>query len=93
MPVSRRRACLIEDMVVALRVCKLHNPGALQEVGPHSSTADAACLVELDLHKLPEARGVVVPHCLGIAECLQQWIGLEHLQSWPALSLQPPCVK
>ena len=87
MPVSRRRAYLVEDMVVALRVCELHNSGPLQEVRTHSSTADAACFVELDLHKLPKARGVVIPHRLGIAKCLQQWIGLEHLRLWPRVSL------
>ena len=67
-------ACLVEDVVVAFRVSQLDNPGALQQVGPHSCPADPPGLIELDLHKLPKARGVVVAHCLGIAKCLEQRI-------------------
>ena len=71
---------LVEDVVVALGVGELDNPGALQQVGPDSSPADAPSLVELDLHKLPESRRVVVPHRLGVAKRLQQRIGLQHLR-------------
>ena len=70
---------LVEDVVIPLGVCQLHNPGALQQVGAHCSPRDAAGLIELDLHKLPEAGAVVVPDGLGIAECLQKRIGLKNL--------------
>ena len=35
----------------------------------------AYLLVEVDLHKLPEAAAVVVPDCFGVPEGLEEWIG------------------
>lgn len=68
------RHCLIEDVVIPLGVCELYNSGAFQQIGSDSSPADAPSLVELDLHKLSKAGGIVIPHCLGIAKCLKQGI-------------------
>ena len=72
---------LIEDVVGALWGIHRHHSGPLQQVCVDAGTRHAASPIKVDLHKFPEARGVVIPHSLGIAKGFQQWIGFEHLHA------------
>ena len=65
---------LVEDVVVALRICQLHHPRALQQICSDCCATDAALLVELDLNELAETRGIVVPGGLGITKRFQQGV-------------------
>lgn len=58
-----------------------HNPRSLEQVRANERSADAASNVEAQLHEFAEAGRVVVTAGLGIAERLQQWIGLQHLST------------
>ncbi len=48
-------------------------------MGPHPPTADGVVGAEQDLDELAEARGVLVAHCFGVAERLQQRVALDDL--------------
>ena len=52
---------------------------ALEQVGPHGGAGDAPARRELDLDEFTEARGVVVADGLGVAEGLEERVGLEDL--------------
>lgn len=73
-------ACLVEDVIIALRVSQLHNPRPLKEVGPHSRPRYPTLAVELDLHKLSKPGAVVISDSLGIAKSFQERIRLQDLQ-------------
>lgn len=47
----------------------------LQQIRPHVGPDDVEVLVEVDLDVLPEARRVVVPRRLGVADRLHDWRG------------------
>ena len=72
---------LVEDVVGALGRVDGHHAAALQQVRADARAADAPRHVKVDLHKLAEARGVVVAHGLRVAERLQQRVGLQHLRN------------
>lgn len=47
---------------------------------PDHSPDQETVLVKVDLDKLPESRGVVVPHRARVAERLQNRVALQHLE-------------
>jgi len=58
---------LVEAVVVPLLGGLVGDTALLQEVVDNGGSADALLAVKLNLHELSEARGVVVPHSLGIS--------------------------
>ena len=76
---ASRTTCphLVEGMEVSLALLLLDHPGLLQEVVVDVTTDRVALEVEVDVHVLPEPRGVVVAVSLGIPKCLQNIVGLE----------------
>ena len=81
------RTELVEDVVVPLCLALAHHPRPLQEVVRDVAANHAARSVEMYLDKLAEARGVVVPGGLGVAEGLQDGVGLQDLLLQGALAL------
>lgn len=64
-------------MEVALSRLLLHHARLLQQVVGDDASDGIRLVVELNVHVLAKATGVVVAICLGIAECLQDCIALD----------------
>ena len=70
---------LVEDVVVALFRALADHPGPFEQVVRDVAAGDLALGVEVDLDELAEPRAVVVPRRLGVAESLQDGIGVQQL--------------
>ena len=64
----------------------VHDTTLLEQVCENFGTADVIARIEVNLQQLAEARGVVIAQSLGIAESLQEGVGLQHL----VLDTMPP---
>lgn len=75
----RARDQLIEDVEVALSCGLGHDARLLQQIVEDVATDGSTLVVELNVHVLAKARGVVIAVRLGIAKGLQHGIALQQL--------------
>ena len=79
---------VVEDVIRPLLRLLVGDPGLFQQVDLHVGPRQLSGLVEVDPDELAEARAVVVPHGLGVAERLQNGVRLDDLVLERGLALQ-----
>ena len=65
-------------MEVSLALLLVHHSALLQKIALDRSSAHVITVAEMHLDPFSKARGVVVPHGLGVAEGFQNGIGLQN---------------
>ena len=70
---------VVEGMVATLQRLLVSQTRLLEQVDNHVGSGQLSGGVEVDSDELSEPGGVVVPHSLGVAEGLQDGVGLDHL--------------
>lgn len=67
----------VNPILCVCSTCLRNDAGLLQQVCPNPRSTYVMGLVKMDLDELAKATAVVVAHCLGIAEALQNRVGLQ----------------
>ena len=85
---DRIRHQVVEDVIRPLLRLLVGDPRLFQQIHLHVGPRQLPRLVEVDPDELAEARAVVVPHGLGVAEGLQDGVCLDDLILERDLALQ-----